>query len=252
MLAPFPLLLGTVTVAVWSLWRRRATWRNRWDRATNLVIVLAAVAMFTSDNILGMWTLNPLHRLLGIWSVEDVVSDCAMIAAASMACHMFIYRVLPPRYARACMNRWVIAPGIFGATVLVVTFVHGRGFAAETTLLYAVADMDPWLTLYRMVVAFSVAYLLGVATRVLLILRREPRHRPVADLYITACLLGIVISNIRFWSALSGVWVVPHLIYVGLIVTGFSAFCLGAVVSLERRKIAEVPIIKFVEPEPQQ
>lgn len=233
MLTPIWLLLATAGVAVWSLWRRRFGWCNPWERGTNLVIVLIIFGMLFSDQVLGEWLCDPLHRLLGVWNIEDIISDYCVIAAGAGACHLFIYRVLDRHYVQRWMNRWVLLPGIVSFAILSATFILGKGYAVEEGM--DAPPYDGWMQVYKVVVGVVLGYFLILACRVLLLLRREERHRQVASLYLLSCGAGMVLSGVKVWTAILGFYIMPHWIYVIIMSVGISSFCLGALLSWDRR-----------------
>ena len=90
-----------------------------------------------------------------------------------------------------------------------------------------------------MIVSISVGYLLLFAFRVLLILRKEPRHRPVADIYLFVCVMGLVAQAIGFLGAATlGYLTKPMMVALTISdILWIGGFVLGAAYSW-RRKVA--------------
>lgn len=251
MLTPIALLLLTVCVAGWSLWERRHTWTCPWERWTNAVIILLVGTVSLHDRTLGQFLSDPLHRLLGVWNVEDVLGDASAILAAGVMCHLFVYRLLGRSHVQDFMNRRVVIPGSIAVALVSALFVAGQGWATEGAVTH-IPVSNVYLQAYKVTMSLIMIYLLSLATRALWILRREGRHRDVAHAYLASCLIGMGISIVRIGNALLGIYLVPSWVYASIVSVSIAAFCYGSMMSWERKisRLQELVTPERREPEP--
>ena len=60
---------------------------------------------------------------------------------------------------------------------------------------------DFWLNMYWLMLCGMLIYLLGYGSRALLILRKDPRSRRIANVYLVACAAGIAACIVRLATA---------------------------------------------------
>jgi hypothetical protein len=87
---------------------------------------------------------------------------------------------------------------------------------------------DFWLSIYWLLLCGTLIYLLGYGSRALLVLRKDPRSRTMANVYLAACISGIMACVVRITTAF-----VPALqgLENGVLVWFFACVC-GAVFAL--------------------
>ena len=178
------------TAGVWGLWKRRLTWgftlEHRrdgeacWERGVNVVIILMLIAIVGG--------VIDLHGLTGLWNLEDLAGDIALMCAASGVCYIVLYRVLERQYAWRVLQKWANLPCALVVSMMVWCYA-ASGYLTDGA--FAVEPFDGWMWTYRVILAGGITHLLGLSTRVLMILRREERHRVIANRYLFSCVCGM-------------------------------------------------------------
>ena len=195
-----------VIAGAWSLWARRLAVGNQWETATTQALVLIIVGSVLISPVLGAQPLEWLHRLTGLWNLEALLGGVFILAGITRICQMLIRRVEPEPGATRYIRRWVHAPTAITLAAAWLGFAIG-GAGTDPHALSHTPPMGPinvWIKSYWIALAISIIYLTSVAIRYLLILRTEPRHRPVATLYLIACLGGMALGVLSVTGALIG------------------------------------------------
>jgi hypothetical protein len=105
--------------------------------------------------------------------------------------------------------------------VLLATFSIGSGARIYRADFFEVPT-DFWLSAYWLLLCGTLIYLLGYGSRALLVLRKDPRSRRVANIYLVASASGIIACTVRIVTAC-----VPVLqpIESGTVVWFFACMC---------------------------
>jgi len=215
--------LITITLAciAWSLWIRRVTWSCRWEVAATLNIALQGLAVLLMSPIasatLGHW----LHALTGKWNLEDYIGHDCYIVAASAIVYNALGRLQDDHHMQRSFKQWVERPATLCIPLLLATFTLGNGARIYKPDFFEVPT-DFWLALYWTLLCGMLVYLLGYGARALLILRKDPRSRKIANVYLVASASGILACIVRMVTA----WV-PDLqtIEGGTLVWFFACMC---------------------------
>jgi hypothetical protein len=216
-------ILITITLAcvAWSLWIRRFTWSCRWEVAATLNIAMqgATVLLMSplASETLGHW----LHALTGMWNLEDYLGHDLYVVAASAIVYNALGRLQDDQAMQAAFKQFVERPATLCIPLLLATFSLGNGAAVYRADFFELPT-DAWLSAYWLILCGTLAYLLGYGCRALLVLRKDPRSRMVANVYLLACLSGITACVVRVTTAL-----VPALqpIENGTVVWFFACAC---------------------------
>ena len=194
------LLALTITCIAWSLWIRRVTWTCRWEVAATLNIALqgAAVLLMSplASETLGHW----LHALTGKWNLEDYVGHDCYIVAASAIVYNALGRLQDDNAMQRSFKQYVERPATLCIPLLLVTFSVGNGARIYKPDFFDVPT-DFWLNLYWLLLCGTLIYLLGYGIRALLVLRKDPRSRTIANLYLVASASGITACIVRITTA---------------------------------------------------
>lgn len=221
------LIAITLTCVAWSLWIRRITWSCRWEVAATLNIALQGATVllmspFASET-LGHW----LHALTGKWNLEDYIGHDLYIVAASAIVYNAMGRLQDDHAMQKTFKQYVERPATLCIPLLLATFTMGHGaqiYAADFFTL----PTDFWLTAYWLILCGTLIYLLGYGARALLVLRKDPRSRTIANVYLIASISGIAACAVRVTTAL----IPPLQPYEnGTLVWFFACMC-GAVFAL--------------------
>jgi len=216
-------VLITVTLAciAWSLWIRRVTWSCRWEVAATLNIALQGATVFLmspfASETLGHW----LHALTGMWNLEDYIGHDMYIVAASAIVYNALGRLQDDHAMQTTFKQYVERPATLCIPLLLAAFSLGNGAAVYSADFFQL-HTDFWLSTYWVLLCSTLIYLLGYGSRALLILRKDPRSRTVANVYLAASVSGMLACVVRIVTAL-----VPSLqpIENGTLVWFFACLC---------------------------
>jgi hypothetical protein len=216
-------VLITVTLAciAWSLWIRRVTWSCRWEVAATLNIALQGATVclrspFASATV-GHW----LHALTGMWNLEDYIGHDMYVVAASAIVYNALGRLQDDHAMQTAFKQYVERPATLCIPLLLAAFSLGNGAAIYSADFFELRT-DFWLGAYWILLCSTLIYLLGYGARALLVLRKDPRSRKVANIYLAASVSGMLACVVRIVTAL-----VPSLqpIENGTLVWFFACIC---------------------------
>jgi hypothetical protein len=215
--------LITITLAciAWSLWIRRVTWSCRWEVAATLNIALQGLAVLLMSPLasatLGHW----LHALTGKWNLEDYIGHDCYIVAASAIVYNALGRLQDDNAMQRSFKQWVERPATLCIPLLLATFTFGNGARIYKPDFFEVPT-DFWLNTYWLLLCGTLIYLLGYGSRALLVLRKDPRSRRIANIYLVASASGILACVVRITTA----YVTPiQAVEGGTLVWFFACMC---------------------------
>lgn len=194
------LIAITLLCIAWSLWIRRVTWTCRWEVAATLNIAFQGGAILLMSPLASDTVGRALHAVTGMWNLEDFVGHDLYIVAASAIVYNAVGRLQDDHQMQRAFRQYVELPATLCIPLLLAAFslssahnVYARDFFASPT--------DGWLSLYWVILGGILIYLLGYGARALLVLRKDPRSRRIANVYLVACASGIIACIIRIMSA---------------------------------------------------
>lgn len=222
------LIAITLCCIAWSLWIRRVTWSSRWEVAATLNIALQGLAVVLmsplASETVGVW----LHALTGMWNLEDYIGHDCYIVAASAVVYNALGRLQDDHSLQRSFKQYIERPATLCIPLLLVTFSLGNGAAIYKPDFFDVPT-DFWLNTYWLLLCGTLIYLLVYGSRALLVLRKDPRSRRIANIYlvasaagITACIVRIVTAYITPLQTVEGgtlVWVFACLCGAGFALT---------------------------------
>jgi MFS family permease len=201
------LLAGFAIMAViTSLWTRRLSVGNTWERDTTLVLIFILTGTVLMSPILSAGSFSILHDLTGLYNLEQLFGFLLVVAGQILLCSTLLRRMVRNPEASRILKTQVIAPMFLTVPAALVFFFIGGAHRDSVPLLHT-ADMGPingWMQAYWITTALSGLYLMGFAFRQLLFLREDRRHRPVADIYMVATMSGISVGVIGIATAAAG------------------------------------------------
>jgi hypothetical protein len=215
------LITVTLVCIAWSLWIRRVTWSCRWEVAATLNIALQGVTVLLmtplASETLGHW----LHAITGMWNLEDYIGHDMYVVAASAIVYNALGRLQDDNAMQTTFKQYVERPATLCIPLLLATFSLGNGAAIYSADFFELRT-DFWLSTYWILLCGTLIYLLGYGSRALLILRRDPRSRKIANIYLAASVSGILACTVRIVTVL-----VPSLQPVenGTLVWVFACMC---------------------------
>jgi hypothetical protein len=194
------LIIITLACVTWSLWIRRVTWSCRWEVAATLNIALqgAAVLLMSpwASETLGHW----LHALTGKWNLEDYIGHDCYIVAASAIVYNALGRLADDNALQRSFKQYVERPATLCIPLLLATFSIGNGARIYKPDFFMVPT-DFWLNTYWLLLCGTLIYLLAYGSRALLVLRKDPRSRRIANVYLVAAASGIIACLVRITTA---------------------------------------------------
>jgi hypothetical protein len=211
------LIFTTLASIGWSLWIRRVTWRCRWEVAATLNIALQGAAVALMSPLAAGTVGIGLHKLTGMWNLQNYIGHDCYIVAASAIVYNAVGRVADDHLLQASFKQYVERPATLCIPLLLATFTLSRGSTTFTRDFFALPT-DFWLSVYWLLLCGTLAYLLVFGSRALLVLRKDPRSRRVANLYLAASASGVMACAVRIVTAL-----VPY--FQGTLTTGMVWFC---------------------------
>lgn len=194
------LIAITLGCVLWSLWIRRVTWSCRWEVAATLNVALQGLAVLLMSP-LASETLGPvLHHMTGKWNLEDYIGHDCYIVAASAVVYNALGRLQDDNALQRSFRQYVELPATVCIPLLLATFWLGNGTEIYRADFFQVPT-DFWLAVYWTLLCGTLVYLLGYGMRALLILRRDPRSRRIANIYLFASIAGILACTVRIVTA---------------------------------------------------
>ncbi|MED5815544.1 hypothetical protein VST63_24555 [Mycolicibacterium sp. 050232] len=221
------LILITLGCIAWSLWIRRVTWSCRWEVAATLNIALQGLAVLLMSPWASETIGHVLYELTGKWNVEDYLGHDAYIVAASAIVYNSLGRLQDDNAMQRSFKQYVERPATICIPVLLATFSMGNGATVYRPDFFQVPT-DFWLSAYWILLCGTLLYLLGYGARAMLVLRRDPQSRRIANIYLFASVSGMLACTVRIITSL-----VPALqpIENGRLVWVFACGC-GAIFAL--------------------
>lgn len=194
------MIVLTLACIAWSLWIRRVTWSCRWEVAATLNIALQGCAVLLICPAASEAFGQALHHLTGMWNLEDYLGhDCYIVAATAIVYHV-LGRLGDDHLLQAKAKQFIQYPATICIPVLLATFSAGNGAAIYRGDFFDVPT-DFWLDGYWLLLCGFLIYMLIYASRALLVLRRDPRSRKIADIYLAACAAGVAACAVRIITA---------------------------------------------------
>jgi hypothetical protein len=194
------LLAITTGCMAWSLWIRRVTWRCRWEVAATLNIALQGAAVVLMSPLASETIGQTLHSLTGMWNLEDYIGhDCYIVAASAMV-YNAMGRLKDDNAMQASFKQYVERPATLCIPLLLATFSMGNGATVYRADFFEVPT-DFWLSAYWLLLCGTLIYLLAYGSRALLVLRKDPRSRRIANIYLAASVSGILACVVRITTA---------------------------------------------------
>lgn len=194
------LIALTLASVTWSLWIRRVTWHCRWEVAATLNIALQGLAVALMSPAASTTLGVALHHLTGKWNLEDYLGHDCYIVAASAIVYNALGRLCDDEAMQKSFKQYVERPATLCIPLLLAAFSVGNGAKIYRADFFQVPT-DIWLTLYWVLLCGTLIYLLSYGMRALLVLRKDPRSRRIANVYLVASASGITACVIRITTA---------------------------------------------------
>jgi putative Mn2+ efflux pump MntP len=194
------LIAITLSCISWSLWIRRVTWSCRWEVAATLNIALQGAAVLLMSPLAGETLGVFLHSLTGKWNLNAYLGHDCYIVAASAIVYNAIGRLGDDNKMQQLFKQHVERPATLCIPLLLATFSIGNGAKIYRADFFEVPT-DFWLNTYWLLLCGTLIYLLAYGSKALLVLRKDPRSRFMANLYLASSASGIMACVVRITTA---------------------------------------------------
>ena len=195
------LIIVTLASIAWSLWIRRVTWHCRWEVAATLNIALQGCAVALMSPLCAETLGVVLHNITGEWNLQNYVGHDCYVVAASAIVYNAVGRLADDHALQASFKQYVERPATLCIPLLLASFSLSYGSRIYASDFFALRT-DFWLTVYWLLLCGTLSYLLVFGSRALLVLRKDPRSRNIANLYLVASASGISACVVRMITAL--------------------------------------------------
>jgi hypothetical protein len=200
-------IVTTLAIVSYCLWVRRDTWRSRWEAGATLAIALQGCALLLLTPWAGTELGPPLHSLLGLWNVQQVLGWMCLIAAVIGNIYHMLVRLADPAHVWPIMRNHLLMPVGAGVAVVVVAFAYAkRGYEPD---MYAGLAGNRWLTVVEVASATLMLYLAGYIGRLMVALRHDQRARTTLALYATSMAFGVTACAVAVASSWVGGYAGP-------------------------------------------
>jgi len=203
------IVVATCVCLMRSIWVRRWTLTSVSDHlkltertlTVCLLCQLAALILMSpiSDEAIG----RPLHALTGHWNIDSWAGHCCFIgAAATITLNVGSRLDISHQELLKDFKRRIEMPMTIIIPALLAILFMSPNANQDTVDLFA-AKNDFWLNVYWTLVSGFLIYILAHAMGVLAIIRRDPRNRRTATLYLIALSAGAGVCTLRIiasWS----------------------------------------------------
>lgn len=196
------LIGATVVVALYTLWVRRDTWWSRWEIGITLAIALETVALV----LMSPWaaeTLGPgLQHVTRIWNTQQLAGHICFVVAIAANIYHVLARLADFDQFRPLFRLHVLLPVQAGGVAMVaVLVVADAGYRPDG--FSSLGGGGAWARAYWVLLSLLLIYLSGYATRVLSMLRSDPRAKETVELYTAStafAVAGIMALLSNAWS----------------------------------------------------
>jgi hypothetical protein len=164
----------------------------------NVALQGAAVLLMSplASQSVGVW----LHALTGKWNLSSYIGHDCYIVAASAVVYNAMGRLQEDDAMQKSFKQWVERPATLCIPLLLATFSLGNGARIYRADFFQVPT-DFWLNMYWLLLCGTLIYLLVYCSRALLVLRKDPRSRTMANVYLAASISGILACLVRITTA---------------------------------------------------
>jgi len=181
---------ATVLVAFYSLWVRRHTWWSRWEVGVTTAIALETCAIV----LMSPWAAEKLapwvYRAGLIWNLQQLAGHiCFAVAIAANVYHV-LPRLADFNRIQPFFRRKVQLPLLVGVAALVAVFIAAdAGYRPDG--LSTGDGGGAWATAYWALLCALLIYLSSLATRLLLLVRSDPRAKETVELYTASSVCAL-------------------------------------------------------------
>ena len=176
-----------LTAIGWTLWVRRATWRNPWESPTTAASLMLGIALVLiapdTEQLIG----RALFLITGRWHLDDLVGHLLAAAALASSTLAGLMRMPSLRSRIIPLLQW---PFILAVAAMVPLFISTKASHNPMPDMFLIPHDHHWIEAYFAVFWTLLVYLGVLNAWVALHLRRDPRSRPVAHAWLIGVGIG--------------------------------------------------------------
>jgi hypothetical protein len=132
------------------------------------------------------WISPKLYTVTGLWNLEDLIGHICYLVGMFALLYLVAGRLdMNITQFRGFLRYRIELPATVAIALMVATFVVGD-IGDQYSPDITAARVDGWLRVYWLVMIVAVVYLIVLIGRILLILRRDPRSKRGATVYLLA------------------------------------------------------------------
>ena len=195
------LAAAVITAISCSVWIRRTSWRMRWDGVLTLGVALQAAGFLLTIPTQSRMVSRFLFSIIGTAHVRDWIGHVCFMSAASCVVYAAAFRLVDDAHLGRVLKR-LEYPSAVAAAVMLMCLLHARVLKTPGVGDFFAVPCDGWLTGYWLTYSGICIYILGYMVRLLWVLRRDPRNRISANVFITAVHVGYIAIGAIIWHAL--------------------------------------------------
>src|SRR6201985_1629726 len=173
------------------LWVRGKSWRVRWDRALTMSFLFQGLGFALCAPAMSHYLGHALFRISGVAHLRDFVGHVFFICAICCVIYACACRLVADDELEDLLHKIEFPGSLAGGTMLAaITLSHNTSGNAPADFFDVPCDV--WLHMYWLSYGAIIIYLLCFLVRLLWVVRRDPRSRVTANLFISATVVGLV------------------------------------------------------------
>jgi hypothetical protein len=207
-----------------AMWVRRKSWRIQWDRALTMSVLFQGLGFALCAPVQSRYLGHPLFALTGIAHLTDFFGHVLFICAICCVIYACACRLVPDHELESVLYE-IEFPGAIAGGAMLAAITLSHNLSRESPPDFLDVPCDFWLHIYWLTYGAIIIYLLCFLVRLLWVLRRDPRSRLTANLFIIATGVGLVSFAALLTKIINPGLVACFWIWTPLCVSGgFAAF----------------------------
>lgn len=200
------IILIACVALTWAIWVRRSTLRPQTEHAKLYERCMTAALIC---QLFGLTLMSPyssptidriLHAVFNQWNLGDYIGHCLYIGAAGLIGVNIGSRLnITEDELRAYFLKYFARPMTLIVPVLLALFFQSPAAGRYWPDFYD-CPLDGWLMAYWAILCGFIAFILATIVWPLIVLRRDPRNRRTATLYIVGTTAGIIACLTRVFT----------------------------------------------------
>lgn len=185
-----PLTLLALVACFEALWRRRTTWRNRWDAAVTIGVACEGINVLCMQPWVGDRISPWLHEVTGVWNVEELIGHLLHLAGLMCVSYMALSRLkMPEALRRRIIHAHLELPAVLIPAIEVPLFVCGAPDQNVGNLV--LTRPGPVMCIYWSVMGLSVVYVTVTSLLAFYMIGKNPAAKKTTSFYVFSCSVSV-------------------------------------------------------------